>query len=323
MAVNLQIDQALTPSAQSVKDEGGGTSPLALSSAAVGIGTTAPEVPLHISGDVLVEKNGSPKLAIQSHGYGTQHYSLRVTNNQDSAGGRLFVIRNEDHGRDDLVLDNAGNIRIPGDMRLERNGSPKLGIQSHGYGTQHYSLRATNNRDSAGGRRFVIRNEDANDGQGRDEIVLDSAGNVTFSGDIILSGADCAEEFDVENGSITEPGTVMVIGQGDRLRHCETAYFRRVVGVIAGAGGQSPAIVLGHQQSGATRIRLALVGKALCKVDASYAEIDVGDLLTTSPTPGHAMKADIPEWVPGAVLGKALRPLANGRGLVPILVALQ
>lgn len=323
MAVNLQIDQALTTNAQPVKDKGGGTSVLALSSAAVGIGTTAPEVLLQVAGDVRLEKNGSPKLGIRSRGYGTQHYSLRATNNRDSAGGRLFIIRNEDHARDDFVLDNAGNIRIAGDMRLERSGSPKLGIRSRGNGTQHYSLRATNNADPAGGRRFVIRNEDADEGRGRDEIVLDAAGNVTFSGDIILSGADCAEEFDVEDGSFTEPGTVMVIGQGDRLRHCETGYYRRVVGVIAGAGDQRPAIVLGHKQSGTTRIRLALVGRVLCKVDASYAEIEVGDLLTTSPTPGHAMKADIPEWLAGAVLGKALRPLVRGRGLIPILVALQ
>jgi len=49
----------------------------------------------------------------------------------------------------------------------------------------------------------------------------------------------------------------------------------------------------------------------------------VGDLLTTSPTPGHAMRADDPGRAFGAVLGKALRPLADGQGLVPILVALQ
>ena len=323
MAVNLQIDQALTTNAQPVKDRGGASSPLALSSAAVGIGTTTPEALLQVAGDVRLEENGSPRLALRSRGYGTQHYSLRVTNNRDPAGGRLFVIRNEDHERDDVILDNAGNIKIAGDVRLERSGSPRLGIRSRGNGTQHYSLRATNNADPVGGRRFVIRNEDADGGKGRDEIVLDNAGNVTFSGDIILSGADCAEEFDVEDGSITEPGTVMVIRQGDRLRHCEAAYHRRVVGVIAGAGDQRPAIVLGHKQSDTTRIRLALVGKVLCKVDASYAEIEVGDLLTTSPTPGHAMKVDIPEWVTGSTLGKALRPLSSGRGLIPILVALQ
>ena len=51
--------------------------------------------------------------------------------------------------------------------------------------------------------------------------------------------------------------------------------------------------------------------------------IEIGDLLTTSPTPGHAMKADDPLKAFGTVIGKALRPLAAGQGLLPILIALQ
>jgi hypothetical protein len=37
-----------------------------------------------------------------------------------------------------------------------------------------------------------------------------------------------------------------------------------------------------------------LVSKVYCKVDAQYASIEVGDLLTSSPTPGCAMKAEDP-----------------------------
>jgi hypothetical protein len=58
-------------------------------------------------------------------------------------------------------------------------------------------------------------------------------------------------------------------------------------------------------------------------VDARYGAIAVGDLLTTSPTVGHAMKAADPRRAFGAVLGKALRPMPSGRGLLPILIALQ
>jgi hypothetical protein len=49
----------------------------------------------------------------------------------------------------------------------------------------------------------------------------------------------------------------------------------------------------------------------------------VGDLLTTSDTPGHAMKTIDPLKAFGAVIGKALTPMDAGRGLIPILVALQ
>jgi hypothetical protein len=68
---------------------------------------------------------------------------------------------------------------------------------------------------------------------------------------------------------------------------------------------------------------LALIGRVCCKVDADYCPIEIGDLLTTSPTPGHAMKAADPLKAFGTVIGKALHPLESGHGLIPILVALQ
>ena len=68
------------------------------------------------------------------------------------------------------------------------------------------------------------------------------------------------------------------------------------------------------------RTAVALMGKVYCKVDAGYSPIDVGDLLTTSPTPGHAMKAVDPARAFGAVIGKALRPMVAGQGLLPILI---
>jgi len=66
-----------------------------------------------------------------------------------------------------------------------------------------------------------------------------------------------------------------------------------------------------------------LVGKVYCKVDASYSPTRIGDFLTTSFTPGHAMKASDLLRASGAVIGKALRPLTDGQGLIPILIALQ
>jgi hypothetical protein len=58
-------------------------------------------------------------------------------------------------------------------------------------------------------------------------------------------------------------------------------------------------------------------------VDAQYAAIEVGDLLTTSDTLGHAMKASDPLKAFGAVIGKALGARKEGKGLIPILVTLQ
>ena len=64
--------------------------------------------------------------------------------------------------------------------------------------------------------------------------------------------------------------------------------------------------------------RSALYGLAEVRVDAGYGAILAGDLLTTSPTPGHAMIAVAP--LPGTVVGKALEPLEAGTGRISVLV---
>lgn len=152
---------------------------------------------------------------------------------------------------------------------------------------------------------------------------LHTRGNHTVDGDIQLSGADYAEDFDISDLEGASPGTVMVLDDSGGVRVSDQAYDRRVAGVISGAGGYKPAVILDRQSTGTDRRPLALMGKVYCKVDASDVPVAIGDLLTTSATPGHAMKAENPMQAFGAVIGKALRPLAGGRGLVPILVALQ
>jgi hypothetical protein len=142
-------------------------------------------------------------------------------------------------------------------------------------------------------------------------------------GDIRLSSADCAEDFDVSGAEEIEPGTVMVIDNGGGLKASDKAYDKRVAGVISGAEGYSPGIILDQRESQADRMPMALIGKVYCKVDARHSPIEVGDLMTTSSTPGHAMKATDPFKAFGAVLGKALHGLARGQGLLPILVSLQ
>jgi hypothetical protein len=115
----------------------------------------------------------------------------------------------------------------------------------------------------------------------------------------------------------------MVLGKEGTLRQSYQAYDKCVAGVLSGAGDYKPAIVLDKQHSQPNRKPIALLGKVFCKVDAQYGAIAVGDLLTTSPTPGHAMKTSNPSKAFGAVIGKALRPLEEGQGLIPILIALQ
>ena len=148
-------------------------------------------------------------------------------------------------------------------------------------------------------------------------------GDVIVTGDISLANGDCAEDFDIAGVQTIEPGTVMVLGAEGALFASSEAYDKRVAGVISGAGDYKPGLVLDKQVSDRNRQPVALMGKVFCKVDARFGAIEVGDLLTSSATPGHAMRTSDPLKAFGAVIGKALRPLKDGQGLIPILVTLQ
>jgi len=155
---------------------------------------------------------------------------------------------------------------------------------------------------------------------------LTVTGDIFVSGDVLLTnpqGKDCAEDFEVLGAEDIDPGSVVVIDSEGAIKRSDRAYDKRVAGVVSGAGDYKPGIVLGREQLEANRMPVALMGKVFCKVDAQYSPIDVGDLLTTSPTPGHAMKAEDQFKAFGAVIGKALRAAGKGQGLIPILVALQ
>ncbi|MDQ7087075.1 MAG: hypothetical protein Q9Q13_04095 [Acidobacteriota bacterium] len=79
-----------------------------------------------------------------------------------------------------------------------------------------------------------------------------------------------------------------------------------IVGIAAaGADGAGEVLVLG-------------TGFASVRVDAGYGAIVPGDLLVSSPTAGHAMRAL--EVVPGTIVGKALEPLETGKGTIRVLL---
>ena len=69
---------------------------------------------------------------------------------------------------------------------------------------------------------------------------------------------------------------------------------------------------------GNSLVSLAIPGSVVeCKVDARYGAIHVGDLLTTSPTVGHAMKTGDPQL--GTIIGKAIESHDLGIGTIKII----
>lgn len=144
----------------------------------------------------------------------------------------------------------------------------------------------------------------------------------------ILGGADLAEPFDVCKKIATpEPGMVVVIDAENpgKLKVADQANDRRVAGIISGANGLSPGLVM--QAEGQELVEgehpVALTGRVWCLCDASNGAIEPGDLLTTSTTPGHAMKVSDHDKARGAIIGKAMTGLKEDRGLVLVLVSLQ
>jgi hypothetical protein len=145
----------------------------------------------------------------------------------------------------------------------------------------------------------------------------------------ITGGADLSEQFKVKSAdadSSPAPGLVVSIDPQSHgnLRISSRAYDRKVAGILSGAGGVNPGMLMSQQGTevdGSSPV--ALTGRVYCRADASNGAIEPGDLLTTSDTPGHAMKVTDHTKAQGAVLGKAMTGLGEGRGLVLVLVTLQ
>jgi hypothetical protein len=165
-------------------------------------------------------------------------------------------------------------------------------------------------------------------------LTIDPQGLVGVSALLITGGADFAENFDVNVAETSaaapttkvEAGMVVSIdpAQPGKLQLSTQAYDRRVAGIISGAGGVKPGMMMSQAGTLADgQHPVALSGRVYCYVDASPGAIEPGDLLTTSATPGHAMKAVDPAKAQGAIIGKAMTGLKEGRGQVLVLVTLQ
>ncbi len=99
------------------------------------------------------------------------------------------------------------------------------------------------------------------------------------------------------------------------------AYDSSVIGIISTKPGYLGGEVLKDQLGEDKAAMLALAGVVPCKVSAENGPIAIGDLLTSSNTPGHAMKATDPKF--GTIVGKALEALPAGTGKIKVLVTLQ
>lgn len=318
----------------------------------VGIGIGKPESLLHISGEFKspssITRPGTPsaiqgspsenltrlgrlgsdrtetyvppfaRLTIDQHfeqGPSTSGFTFRVRSIVDTP--RLSGNRT----RPDFMITGGGLVGIGTD-------APKaqLHIENQG-GVANIKLAGSEITDNYDGVLHIRSGGDRVEFDGNDTVVVDVLQ--------IKGGADFSENFDVNKSGDrsavasllpVEPGMVVSIDPESpgKLAVSSAAYDRRVAGIISGAGGVKPGMTMGQVNSLADGSHpVALSGRVYCLVDPSYGSVEPGDLLTTSDTPGYAMKVTNRERAQGAIIGKAMTGLKKGRGLVLVLVTLQ
>ncbi|MGE0479479.1 MAG: hypothetical protein AB7Q17_03300 [Phycisphaerae bacterium] len=316
----------------------------------VGIGTTSPVDPLHIAAPdgaltaLLVRCNyddASPQaqqlIIASSAGPERLKFGYHTTNDYGSlqaesvgSGGRPLLLNpiggsvGIGTSSPQAKLDVGGEIFWGHNLlAIDQGGSIELG--------------GTNVNPSSGGRPFI----DFHFGNGLAEdynvrIVNQADGllqlraatvecTATMSAAVVqIRGADLAER--IPSADKLEPGLLAVIDESGsgKLRLATEPYDRKVAGIVSGANDFPAGAILGNQPGSEADPAIALAGRVYCWADASYGPIGAGDLLTTSATPGHAMRvADDAGPARGCIIGKAITKLESGRGLILVLVQPQ
>lgn len=291
----------------------------------------------------VLQETGIHGVQLEGEGTGTGG-AVSVYN---ASGTRVLDARNDNNNNGFLALRNSTGstrVRLLSDDN-DTSGSVSLydpagneSVEIHGKGGAGGGEMTL--RDGSGTPTVSIEAAEA-PGQGAQiqlgklngvaTITLDADyngnGRITTQVLEITGGSDLSEQFNVGfDGGTVQPGMVVSINPGKpgELVVSTTPYDRTVAGIVSGAGGIQTGMLMGQSRSIADgRHAIALTGRVYCLCDASNGAIRPGDLLTTSSIAGHAVKVTDHAKATGAIIGKAMTSLEEGRGLVLVLVSLQ
>lgn len=283
----------------------------------VGIGTAVPVSDLEVRGELtLGDATTGDKISLFGHrlgdsnmyGFGVEDFALYYKSNRDH---RWYSNDNADGGTSAKMI-----LRFPNDsaeLRLrDASATESVLIQ-----TAHQAAGGMR------GARMLMQNPGE-----QNTITLDADWNGTGEGRVITNvvqitgGSDLSEQFNI--GGDPRPGMVVSIDPGEegQLVVSTEAYDRRVAGIVSGANDVKPGMLMGQEGTVADGDHpVALSGRVYCRVDETADPILPGDLITTSATPGHCMKASDLSRAAGAVVGKAMSRSRDG--MVLVLVSLQ
>lgn len=322
-----------------------GIAVVSLDSASAYYGSIAAKLDLNIWGKEIVPGNGVPESGtiVIRNKVSNVNQVLRLDANQLETDAN-FSINHYSDKHVDLVR-GGGRVRIntedtQSQLNIGSTSHMQLCLVNHGTQGASWNIGVSNKDWVAGGGKLVF-SKDAGSGNAAMVITPDNYVGIGLSNPSkplqvngvtstkileITGGADFAETFDVAENNLLQPGTVVSIDPENpgQLRVSTAAYDKTVAGIISGAGGIQPGMLMGQEGTIANgKHPVALTGRVYCLVDATYGSIQAGDLLTTSPTAGHAMKATDDKEGRGAIIGKAMTSLKEGKALVLVLVSLQ
>ncbi len=318
----------------------------------VGIGTTAPGWPLDIAANQAVVRMVSSVntfgsvLELRNNALTPTFIgAVNFVNNAGAFRGQIAYTPNDEMqfriGGTQSIDFRSHGLEVTGNGQTFNNATmraintqPNQGIAGYFESNSNYSTTFMQN--SGAGELLLLKHN----GSGSYINAVDADFNLMFSVDNagvtrtrvleIMGGSDLSERFDVSSDGLMdlapEPGMVVCIDAENEgnLVVSRDAYDRRVAGIISGAGGVSPGMLMGQAGTAASGDQpVALTGRVYCRATTANGPITPGDLLTTSSVAGHAMRVEDHSRAQGAVLGKALGGLAQGDGLVLVLVGLQ
>lgn len=322
--LQLYNEGGATPTLKATGDEGELVAVKSLGVAGtVGAGLLQASLAMDEYGGVIRTRSSSAGQQITTmFGGSSQGGGYGVVRKGNGANGVAFVADSSQSGSVQVFGQNASpTIELIGAQQAGTGGRIEM-TQGNGQLTVILDGEVGN----GGGGYLQLRK---GDGTGTITLDADAAGEGKITTQVlqITGGSDLSEQFDVNAaGHALEPGMVVSIDPANagELRLSTRAYDSTVAGVVSGAGGVKPGMLMGQAGSVADgKHPVALTGRVYCHVDASYGAVAPGDLITTSDTPGHAMKVNDHARARGAVIGKAMTGLESGRGLVLVLVSLQ
>jgi len=277
------------------------------------------------SGSWINMYNSSENRTVYLNGSGNGGGSLTISNPNGTTTALLTSTSTAVGGR--MVLYNSnGDSRATIEANpVSRGGRITLNNESS---TSTAILEA--NSSGNGGKLSLKSNDQSSEiilsanhsGTGKSRITVDEI--------MLTGGADLAEYFDVltDDGAneMIEPGTIVSIHPEfpGKLQKTNQAYDRKVAGIVSGANGIDPGMVMSQDNSIASGDHpVALTGRVYVKATDINGKIKPGDFLTSSAKAGYAMKATNTKKAKGAIIGKAMTSLDNSEGYVLVLISMQ